>query len=73
MISPAAMFIEAAVDSLKELKTSGNWIIAAQRKELHEAMGDQSPDFQAGYELGLQTARVLLAGNLVAVENHVQI
>ena len=52
---PAAMFIESAVDMLKEADPR---TMQDQRKELHVAVGDKSEDFIQGYELGLQTARV---------------
>lgn len=57
-VVPAAMFIEAAVDSLKDAKMA---MLVDQRKELHEAIGEVSIAYQQGYELGLQTARVCLA------------
>jgi hypothetical protein len=66
MQSPAVMFIESAVDMLK---TVPEWMRQSQLKELH-SFGDAraqrlgasgvSVDFQKGYELGLQTARVII-------------
>lgn len=56
---PAAMFIEEAVDMLRE--GIGASVVADQRKELHVAVGDRATEeFAQGYELGLQTARCLL-------------
>lgn len=66
MIVPAAMFIESAIDMLKD-NTVPVDVRADQAKELTFATGDHDPQFIAGYELGLQVARVLLMGNMKAV------
>jgi hypothetical protein len=65
MIAPSAMIIEIATDQLKSPATFAGhtWVPAAQRKELHSALPDASEDFTTGFELGIQTARVLLLGN----------
>jgi hypothetical protein len=57
---PAAMFIESAVDMLKSgaVPPEGR---AIQIKELTCATGNNDPRFAAGYELGLQTARVVIS------------
>lgn len=59
---PAAMFIESAIDMLKDgaVPEGGR---AIQIKEYQCATGNQSPECAAAYELGLQTARVMLAGS----------
>ena len=44
---------------------------ADQQKELAEIAPNASDAFKAGYELGLQTARVVLAGLPAAVINRV--
>ena len=69
MIVPAAMDIESAADSLKNLP---HWIHDDQLKEL-AAFGDArakelgasgvSDDFKIGYLLALQTARVMIASS----------
>ena len=69
MQSPAVMFIEAAVDSFKDVP---QWLRESQQKEL-TSFGDAraqrlgatglSEDFRKGYELGLDTARAILAMN----------
>jgi hypothetical protein len=74
MISPAAMFIEIAANSLKEVP---ELLAHAQRKELY-SFGDVrakrigatelNTDFILGYELGLATMRVLLKGNQAAAQ-----
>ena len=61
MLVPADSQIESAVDSLKQLTQDRPSLVAAQSQELHEALGAQSEDFIKGYNLGLQTARVILA------------
>jgi hypothetical protein len=64
MIVPNAGMIETAVDQLQrdDLWKGHEWVLPDQRKELHEAVGDVATnDFAAGYELGLQTARILVA------------
>ena len=58
MLIPAAMFIESAIDTLKNVPAAD---LADQLHELHEAVGDKPQDFQNGYQLGIQTARVLVA------------
>ena len=79
MVSPAVMFIETAADSLKDRQP---WLVASQLSEL-QSFGDEraeeigatglTDDFKKGYELGLQTARVLLMGMPAAVLNKVEI
>ena len=76
MLSPAAMMIEAAADALPNVKQS---MRDSQQREL-SSFGDVraqklgasglSDDFRKGYELGLQTARTVLAGSpLLALSN----
>ena len=65
MIIPAASFIEMANDSLKRIDDHH---LEQQRKELHTACGDVSSDFIKGYELGLQTGRIIIGGNKNAVQ-----
>lgn len=69
MLIPAAMFIEEAVDQLKAIRASGTTAaLNDQRKELEEATGDYAgSEFSQGYELGLQTARVILMQSPKAV------
>jgi hypothetical protein len=57
---PSASFIELANDQLPTVSPDH---LEAQTRELREAMGDVSPDFANGYELGLQTARVCIETN----------
>ena len=73
MLSPAVMFIESAADSLKD---TPEWLRESQQKEL-TSFGDSraqqigasglSDDFRKGYELGLQTARSVIAVSAVLV------
>ena len=77
-LSPAVMFIESAIDSLK---TADPQMLASQAKELH-SLGDAraqmvgatgiTSDFQAGYKLGLQTARMVLCGSVALVRKGVK-
>lgn len=79
MVIPAAEFIEEAADSLATIDT---WAKEDQMKELH-GFGDEraiaigatglSKDFMIGYELGVQTARVLISMNVAAVEAKVDL
>lgn len=71
MLSPAVMFIEGAIESLK---TVPDFIAKSQRDELNslgpvraQAAGATglTDDFAAGYMLGLQTARTVLQGSAV--------
>jgi hypothetical protein len=74
MQTPAVMFIESAVDSFKDPKYDK--LKASQQQEL-TSFGDYraqqlgatglSNDFRKGYELGLSTARVILAGSAALV------
>lgn len=75
MIVPAAMMIEAAIDQLKSATafSADAWVLRDQRKELDSAVPNASEDFKSGYELGVQTARVLLSGMPAAVFNKVSI
>lgn len=72
MIIPAAMFIESAIDSLKDGSVPQSHL-DAQLKEFRFALGSPSEDMQRGYQLGLQTARVLLQGMPAAVFAKVEI
>ena len=65
---PAAMFIESAKDLLDDASVITPDERADQLHELNFALGQQSADFARGYELGLQTARFMLLGNLKARE-----
>jgi hypothetical protein len=64
MISPNAETIEGAKDSIGSVP---DFIRSSQRKELHEAVGDQSDDFVSGYELGLAVARRMVAGSTAII------
>ena len=57
---PPAETIEMAVERLKREDPKA---LADQTRELHEATGTQSTDFDNGYALGLATARVIIAGS----------
>jgi hypothetical protein len=74
LIIPAVMFIEMAMDALKE-RAPG--FVASEAKEF-SALGPArkaeivahcgGDDMAAGYLLGLETIRVLLATNVKAVQ-----
>lgn len=70
---PAAMFIESAADALQKLNPAAR---LDQQRELQsfgaaraQALGASglSADLALGYELGLQTARTVLAGSAVLI------
>lgn len=60
-VSPPAEIIETALD---DLKSSDTEMRESQQSELHSATGKTSTDFARGYELGLQTARMMIARNV---------
>lgn len=74
MISPSVMFIEMGQDHLKSLP---DWLKESQQKEL-TSFGDYrarevgatglSDDFRKGYELGLSTARAIIATSVAAMK-----
>jgi len=64
MVAPPAEAIEQAVGLLPGIS---QFIRERQFKELHVAMGDTSTDFQRGYELGLQVARVALSSSAALI------
>lgn len=78
MLSPAVMFIEQAIGNLKDIP---EFIAKSQAKELN-SLGDKraekagasglTDDFLAGYVLGLQTARVILAGSPLLALAHIK-
>jgi hypothetical protein len=72
MLAPPAELIEIAADELREDELD-EAIRIQQLKELHTASGRDCEDFEKGYELGLQTARVWLRGNLAAVQAKVEL
>ena len=59
MVTPSAEMIEMAVDGVQNLPAG---TAQDQIRELHEAVGSVSIDFDAGYTLGLQTARTWITG-----------
>lgn len=65
MQAPNAEQIETAMDQLKGTAVP-EWIRESQKKELHSAgpEGYATNDFANGYELGLQTARVVIAQSM---------
>ena len=75
MIVPAAMFIETARDQLVDpaYVETNRANLDDQIKELNSAMPNQPEAFHVGYQLGIQTARVLLSGMPAAVFNKVSI
>lgn len=68
MQSPNAEQIETAIDQLKSTMMP-QWLLDSQKKELYSAgpKGYDTNDFANGYELGLQTARVVIAQSMVVV------
>jgi hypothetical protein len=71
MIIPSAEMIEQALDQVAELDAAHH---DKQLNELGEALGEHATsDIQVGYLLGVQTARVLLAGMPAAIIAKVQI
>ncbi len=79
MISPSVMLIEMAMDSMKKRE---QWLIESETSEFNslgptrkqqivEAAGGDP--MLAGYLLGLETARMYLAGNPDAVQAGVEL
>ena len=80
MIVPAVMFIEMAIeqlnsrevpfiqDEIKEFNMLGDGRLNKLRTSLNPYT-----DIQIGYILGLEVARILLSGNLAAVQAKVEI
>ena len=66
MVIPSAGIIEAAQDRLYDVDLA---ILADQNKELREALPHASDSFISGYNLGLETARVMLQAS-VALATH---
>jgi hypothetical protein len=75
MIAPAAMFVEMANDHMKDQDYMGEHdaILNAQMKEVQCALPGMDISFYAGYMIGIETARVLLAGMPAAVLHKVEI
>ena len=70
MLAPAVMFIEQAIDTMKSPDYMPQWLQESQRKELNSlgparaqkaGASGLTDDFRVGYELGLATARTILA------------
>lgn len=64
------MMILSAQDQLAndEYRKAHAWVWPEQLKQLAAEVPDASDDFKKGYELGLQTARVYLQGDMAAVQ-----
>jgi hypothetical protein len=58
MQAPPAGMIEAARDQVWK---TGTATLEQQERELRSALGTVSEDFVSGYNLGLQTARMVIA------------
>lgn len=73
MMAPTGTMINEALAQLNSPNAFAGeeWVRADQQKELAEIAPNASDAFKAGYELGLQTARVVLAGLPAAVINRV--
>lgn len=65
MQTPAAMWIEMARERVAKLDPD---FAKAQRRELHVAVGHTTEQYQRGYEIGLETARAMLATNKAAID-----
>lgn len=61
MLAPNAMNIEQATQEVILLSTH---LLERQLKELAVAVGETTKEYQDGYTLGLQTARVMIASGL---------
>lgn len=78
MIVPAAMNIESAAEIL--ISSLHDQVRESQQKEL-SSFGDErakslgatglSNDFRKGFELGIETARAVLAGSALLAINHI--
>ena len=75
MEAPPAGLIEAAKDQFTnaDYQAKHRAILDAQMKEVQAALPGQPPEFYYGYMLGIETARVLLAGMPAAAMNGVEI
>jgi hypothetical protein len=75
MIVPSAANIEQAIGDLASTTAfvDHEWVLADQQQELHAAMPSASNDFIAGYTLGVQAARVMVAGLPEAIINKISI
>jgi hypothetical protein len=75
MIAPAALIVEIAMGQLadKDYREKHMNILVDQVKEVQSAVPGRSADFYEGYQLGVQTARALLAGMPAAALNKVSI
>ena len=75
VIVPAAMTIEMAIAQLADqtyVDANKVWL-DDQTRELESALPGKPEAFHAGYQLGVQTARVLISGMPAAVFNKVSI
>lgn len=64
---PPSGAIQAAIEQLKAPEPTLNSVLAKQQQELTLAIPNVCDSFRAGYELGLQTARLMM-GKLMTVE-----
>jgi hypothetical protein len=73
MVIPAAMNIEMAADSLKTVTALVKLDQLSELKSFGDTRAQDigasglSEDFKRGYELGLQVARVMIAGSVEVV------
>src|SRR5258708_4173018 len=75
MTAPSAMFVEAAVDTLKnpDYQKQHAAMLMEQDKQVRSALPGRDEGFYSGYALGMMTARVLLMGMPNAVQHRVEI
>lgn len=70
MTVPSVMFIDAANEQLqnKDYMNANQRNLDKQMKEIQEKFPNMSLAFYSGYMLAMQTARVFLSGNPIAIQ-----
>lgn len=71
MIAPSAMYIEAAIDTLKDMDyiNRNSRMLDEQRKEYFSAFPLATEESYKYYSLGLTVARIILLGMPIAAKN----
>lgn len=68
---PAAAFIEQALDDITQ-RVVPESVLIAQAKELDQARAFVSGDYSCGYQLGLQTARKMIAASVAVQQSNIK-
>lgn len=73
MVVPAAGQVESAWRTLAALAIAQDSRLADEWREMREGIGARSADFENGYALGLETARIVLRSSVALAKTQIDL